>query len=193
MNLKEYMRSKLKTRRHEYFQQLSTTARAELEQQYSKRFFSLPIFAPPPRTIGCYYAIKEEVPTSRLIAELWQRGFKVALPHAHTNFTMSFHAYHQGDELELSFGNIPQPSLAAKRLDPDIIIVPMLGFNRDGHRIGYGLGYYDRALQAIRSKGSPVAIGFAFDCQEVSDLFAEEWDEELDWIITESEVFQGTG
>lgn len=190
MSIKEHLRSSLKIRRRDYYHHLSVSALAELEQQFTTKLFALPPFCSPSLIIGCYYAIKEEVPTSHMMTEIWKRGYQVALPHIHKDFTMSFHAYHPGDLLEPTFFKIPQPSLTAPQLEPDVLIVPMLGFSRDGHRIGYGLGHYDRALRTVRSKGQAVAIGFAFDCQEVTERFVEHWDEKLDWIITESATFE---
>jgi 5-formyltetrahydrofolate cyclo-ligase len=192
MSIKEYLRSELKARRREYYQKLSASDITEIESKLIEKVFSLPIPLAPSQPIACYYAIKDEVPTSRLITEFWRRGFHVGLPRIHEDLTLSFHVYHQGDQVETSMFSIPQPSLTSPSLHPNIIFTPMLGFNRDGHRIGYGLGHYDRVLQAIRLKRPLIAVGLAFDCQEVNDIFAEEFDEGLDWIVTESEIIKSS-
>ena len=71
-------------------------------------------------------------------------------------------------------------------LDPAILLVPLAAFDRRGHRIGYGRGYYDRAIAALKQAGHrPQLIGLAFACQEVSRVPAEAHDEPLDGIATE--------
>ena len=72
-------------------------------------------------------------------------------------------------------------------LDPDILLVPLSAFDRAGHRIGYGAGHYDRAIDRLKAKGgTPKLIGIAFDCQEVASVPAESHDVALDAILTES-------
>ncbi|MGC1496418.1 MAG: 5-formyltetrahydrofolate cyclo-ligase [Sulfitobacter sp.] len=76
--------------------------------------------------------------------------------------------------------------------DPEILIVPLLAFNRTGGRLGYGGGFYDRTLQGLRSKRATLAIGFAFAGQEVADLPLEDTDQPLDLIVTENGVIEIT-
>ncbi len=71
---------------------------------------------------------------------------------------------------------------------PDVLIVPMLAFNREGHRLGYGGGFYDRTLAGLRATGQVFAVGFAYGAQEVRDLPIEPTDAPLDAIVTEREV-----
>lgn len=71
---------------------------------------------------------------------------------------------------------------------PEILIVPLVAFDRQGGRLGYGGGYYDRTLEALRAKGAALAIGFAFGAQEAADLPLEATDQPLDMIVTESDV-----
>jgi 5-formyltetrahydrofolate cyclo-ligase len=84
------------------------------------------------------------------------------------------------------FGTVG-PGADAAVLDPDIMLVPLSAFDRTGHRIGYGAGYYDRAIERLWQKGlDPQLIGIAFDCQEVPSVPAEPHDVRLDAILTES-------
>lgn len=82
-------------------------------------------------------------------------------------------------------------------VEPDVLIVPLLAFDRKGFRLGYGGGFYDRTLEGLRSRKSILAIGFAFDAQEVDEVPIEPTDQPLDLIVTEREVFapgrSGTG
>lgn len=73
-------------------------------------------------------------------------------------------------------------------IEPEIVIVPLLAFTRRGDRLGYGGGFYDRTLQALRARRATLAIGYAFAGQEVDDLPLELTDEPLDLIVTEAGV-----
>ncbi|MCV2868106.1 5-formyltetrahydrofolate cyclo-ligase [Defluviimonas sp. WL0002] len=74
-------------------------------------------------------------------------------------------------------------------VEPEVLIVPLLSFDRRGFRLGYGGGFYDRTLEGLRAKGPVTAIGFAFAAQEVDEVPIEATDQPLDLIVTESEVF----
>jgi 5-formyltetrahydrofolate cyclo-ligase len=71
---------------------------------------------------------------------------------------------------------------------PEILIVPLVGFNREGGRLGYGGGFYDRTLEGLRARGPVLAIGYAFEAQEATDLPLEPTDQPLDMIVTEKGV-----
>jgi len=68
---------------------------------------------------------------------------------------------------------------------PDILVVPLLAFTRAGGRLGYGGGYYDRTLEALRNGGKPLVVGYAFGAQEVDALPLSPLDQPLDWVVTE--------
>ncbi|QDI76332.1 MULTISPECIES: 5-formyltetrahydrofolate cyclo-ligase [Leisingera] len=74
--------------------------------------------------------------------------------------------------------------------EPEILIVPLVAFDANGGRLGYGGGFYDRTLELLRSKRATLAIGFAFDAQEAEDLPLEPTDQPLDMIVTESRILQ---
>ena len=83
---------------------------------------------------------------------------------------------------------IPQ---AGDWMTPEILIVPLVAFDRRGGRLGYGGGFYDRTLQALRAQGPVLAIGFAFAAQETDDLPLEATDQPLDMIVTPDGVREG--
>jgi 5-formyltetrahydrofolate cyclo-ligase len=83
---------------------------------------------------------------------------------------------------------IAEPLADAPELIPDVILVPLLAFDRSGNRLGYGAGYYDETLQNLRKIKDIVAIGVAFGFQEVAEVPAESFDERLDMVITERET-----
>jgi len=76
----------------------------------------------------------------------------------------------------------------APEVAPDVLIVPLAAFDRDGHRIGYGAGYYDMTINALRAKKKVTAIGIAFAAQEIPQVPATQRDARLDLVLTERET-----
>ena len=93
---------------------------------------------------------------------------------------------------EGAFG-VREPFPEASEVRPDVLLVPMLAFDRQGFRLGYGGGFYDRTLALLRQDGSPVAIGIAFAAQEVDRVPVAEYDQPLNWIVTEREAIETGG
>ena len=85
---------------------------------------------------------------------------------------------------------IREPKPEAPEVEPDILLVPLLAFDRAGNRIGYGAGYYDMTIARLRARKPITAIGIAFAIQEVPAVPATERDERLDLVLTENEVIE---
>ena len=92
----------------------------------------------------------------------------------------------QGAMIAGEFG--AQVPVSLDWLVPEVLIVPLVAFDRRGGRLGYGGGFYDRSLQMLRASGPVLAVGFAFGAQEADDLPLEATDQPLDLIVTEAEV-----
>lgn len=75
-------------------------------------------------------------------------------------------------------------------VEPDVLVVPMVGFDRRGYRLGYGGGFYDRTLEALRAKRPTLAVGFAFSAQEMVEVPIDQYDQRLDLLVTEKGVTQ---
>ena len=101
----------------------------------------------------------------------------------------AFRAWSPGDRLMLGPLGILEPSPAAAELVPDIMLVPLAAFDRLGHRIGYGAGHYDHTLAHLRKIKAVIAIGLAFAAQEIEAVPALAHDEGLDFVLTETKVF----
>jgi 5-formyltetrahydrofolate cyclo-ligase len=84
---------------------------------------------------------------------------------------------------------ISEPAKTAPVVDPDVLLVPLLAFDKRGYRLGYGGGYYDCTLAALRQKREIIALGIGFACQEVADIPIASYDARLDKIVTETGVF----
>lgn len=97
-----------------------------------------------------------------------------------------FRRWREGDPLEGGGLGTWHPPDSAEALRPDVVIVPLAGFDAAGGRLGYGGGFYDRTLEVLRGSGSVVAAGLAFDAQEVGLIPVEVTDQPLDLIVTES-------
>jgi 5-formyltetrahydrofolate cyclo-ligase len=93
-----------------------------------------------------------------------------------------------GAPLAAGVWGIREPEPSAPAVAPEIVIVPLLAFDRSGHRIGYGAGYYDLTIAALRATQAVVAIGVAFAAQEIAAVPATPHDAPLDLVLTEREV-----
>ncbi len=141
----------------------------------------------PPAAIAVYWPIGAE-PDLRERMALWHAGgIAVALPRVATrDAPLAFDRWVPGCELEQGEHGTMHPSRADALL-PELIVIPCLGFDARGHRLGYGGGYYDRTLAARTA----ATIGVAYDCLEVRGFDAQPHDRVLDWIVTESRVLAG--
>ncbi|TNE58757.1 MAG: 5-formyltetrahydrofolate cyclo-ligase [Alphaproteobacteria bacterium] len=137
--------------------------------------------------IGLYDAIRHEVSVGPLVVELADRGHATALPTIETkNAPLLYKHYELGDALvDGPFGTREPVGLVTA---PSLLILPMVGFTRDGYRLGYGGGYYDRTLEELRRQAAVVAVGLAFHEQERQDMNVDPHDERLDYIVTDREV-----
>jgi 5-formyltetrahydrofolate cyclo-ligase len=97
---------------------------------------------------------------------------------------LQFRRWSPGDPLRTVQWGIREPAEAAPVVEPDVLLVPLLAFDRGGHRLGYGGGYYDRTLRALRSRRPVTAVGLAFAEQEVDAVPHLDYDERLDWVLT---------
>lgn len=136
--------------------------------------------------VSLYYPIGDELDTEPLAAALLERNLNIALPVVvKKGQPLEFRAYTPGDVLiDGAYGELV-PDKTAAPVDPQIIITPLLAFTRDGGRLGYGGGYYDRTLSDARDTGSVLAVGYAYGAQEVDDLPLSPLDQPLDWVVTE--------
>lgn len=139
--------------------------------------------------IAGYAAIGGEADPFPLMAALANNGHPLCLPRAH-NKVLSFHTWKPGDPLVTGRMNIPEPDAKAKERRPDLILVPLLAFDRHGYRLGYGGGYYDRYLQEHRAKRSVRAVGIAYAGQQVEEIPFESFDQKLDAVVTEAQVIR---
>lgn len=139
------------------------------------------------RTVAGYWRIRSELDVRPLMARLGEGGARLALPAVVDTQTIRFRVLHRESALVAAgFGTLA-PGPDAAEVDPDLVLVPLAAFDAGGNRIGYGKGFYDRAIADLHQRGRKVrTIGIGFDCQEVPAFAAEPHDMRLDAVLTES-------
>lgn len=143
--------------------------------------------AGPGAVVSGFWPMRSEVDVRPLMFALMERGARLCLPAILDSTTIVFRELVRGAALvEMGFGT-HGPGAEAAVLDPETMLVPLAAFDARGHRIGYGAGYYDRAVERLHARGlEPRLIGIAFDCQLVGEVPDEEHDVRLGEILTES-------
>lgn len=143
--------------------------------------------------LGCivagFSAIRTEIDPSALMEALHARGAALALPVAvGRGEPLVFRAWTMDTPLVRGLYGILEPSSDAAEVEPDIVLVPLAAFDRRGHRLGYGGGYYDRTLQGLRRSRRITAAGVAFSVQQMDQIPEDGHDEPLDLVLTERDV-----
>lgn len=137
--------------------------------------------------VSGYHPLAEELDPLPLMQRLADGGIATALPaHPPGAPDLSFHLWRPGEPLVRGDYGVMMPPLNARRVEPDVLLVPLLAFDAAGNRLGYGAGYFDRAIARLRALKLVTVIGIGFDEQEVADVPHEPWDQPLDWLLTPS-------
>jgi 5-formyltetrahydrofolate cyclo-ligase len=140
--------------------------------------------------VAGYAPIRSEIDPVPLMQSLARHGAALAMPAiSRPDAALAFRAWKRGEALVPGAFGISEPSATAAEVIPDIVLVPLVAFDRAGHRIGYGAGYYDRTLEALRRHKTLVAIGLAFTVQEIPQVPALPHDVRLDYVLTETDLF----
>ena len=185
---KELLRNEALARRDA----LPPAQRQEAAETIAARKF--PVAVPPGAVVSGFMPMKSEINPLPLLKRLAAEGVKLALPVVvGRGKPLIMRAWEFGAPLEPGAWEIRQPKSAAPEVDPDILIVPLAAFDRAGHRIGYGAGYYDITITRLRSIKAVVAIGIGFAAQEIPRVPATERDARLDLVLTEREIIDFRG
>jgi 5-formyltetrahydrofolate cyclo-ligase len=142
-------------------------------------------------SVSGFYPYQAEINVLPLLARLGSEGWRTALPIVMAKGApLTFRAWAPGEPTGRGIWDIHIPLDSAAELQPDVLLVPMLAFDRRGYRLGYGGGFYDRTLAELRKLKPVVAIGVAYALQEMDEIPAAPYDEPLDWILTERGVIE---
>ena len=139
--------------------------------------------------VAGYWPIGAELDCRPLLQGLDAAGWGCALPVIDdVSASLRFRRWRVGESLVAGRHGSQEPLAASPEVTPAAILVPMLAFDRAGHRLGQGGGYYDRTLERLRARGPVLAVGLAFAGQEQAAVPVESHDQPLDWVVTETEA-----
>lgn len=170
-------------------QRLAQLANPATYEGLSKTVISILEARPGKEVIAAHWPIGTEADIRVLLSDLQRAGYPIALPRMVTkDQPLEFRLFERGDPLSPGPHNIREPSAEAPLVRPEVVLVPLLAFDKAGYRIGYGAGYYDRTLEALRAAGNLLAIGIAYAGQMVDHIPAEAHDQPLDLIATEEGI-----
>ncbi|MEM1391075.1 MAG: 5-formyltetrahydrofolate cyclo-ligase [Pseudomonadota bacterium] len=147
--------------------------------------FPLKLFERYGPSVAVYLPIGSEIDPRPLIDKLTKAGARLCLPCVLQDGSMIYRHYKRGDPLEKADFGLLEPFHEVPEVNPTLFVTPLLAFDREGHRLGYGKGHYDRAIARLREKGRAFVCGLAFQGQEVDTIPAEPHDIPLDWMMTE--------
>ena len=140
-------------------------------------------------SIGGYYPVNFEIDCLKILKFLEKKKFEISLPIVSKSNSMNFYRYSFKQPLKLNKYGIPEPNKKIK-VYPDILIVPLVAFDKDLFRIGYGGGYYDRYIAKLKKKKNFISIGIAYSFQIIKKVPINKFDKSLDFIITENKVYK---
>jgi 5-formyltetrahydrofolate cyclo-ligase len=180
LDAKSNLRAQLRLRRREL-----GLIHADAAERAAER---LPLEDLPPFTVASgYHPLGGEIDPWPVLRRLRAAGAAIALPVATgPHAPLFFRSWREGDLLEMDAAKVPAPAAPAPVLVPDLVIAPLLGFDRAGYRLGQGGGHYDRTLEGLRRQGAVWVIGLAYAGQEVDAVPRDAHDEPLDAILTET-------
>jgi 5-formyltetrahydrofolate cyclo-ligase len=142
-----------------------------------------------PAVVSAFHPIREEPDILALLDALAAEGYATALPAVVGRGShLTFRLWRPGEPTLLGGMGITEPLDSAPGVEPDLLFVPLACFDRRGHRVGYGAGYYDRSLARLRSAKTIHAVGVAYGVCEVAAVPYEAHDQCLDAIVTEQET-----
>jgi 5-formyltetrahydrofolate cyclo-ligase len=172
---------------------MSPTDRIAAATSLVERLEDIPEFLTDTNVAG-YWAIAGELPLAAIIGGLRARGQVYHLPVIDEHKRLKFALWWPGMEIATNRLGIPEPVATDASLAPDaldVVLVPLLGFDRRGHRLGFGGGYYDRSFSFLRDlerPSKPLLVGIGYALQEVDRIEPEDWDVRLDYVATEHEL-----
>ena len=141
------------------------------------------------KNLGGYYPSNYEIDDLEILDLLEKKNFKISLPIIQKNNQMNFFKWSNNDPLRINKFGIPEP-VSSKIHYPDILLVPLVGYDNNLNRLGYGGGFYDRYIEKIEKIKNVIKIGIAFSFQKITSVPTNNYDKKLDFIITEKEILR---
>ena len=135
------------------------------------------------KIIGGYYPYNYEADTMKVLENFEKRKYVISLPKIKSKSQMDFFKWSTKDPLVINKYGIPEP-ITNKIIYPNILLVPLVAFDKNNNRIGYGGGFYDRYLNKIKRDKKVITIGLAYSFQKVKEIKIKKYDIKLDFVIT---------
>ena len=135
------------------------------------------------KIIGGYYPYNHEVNTLKILEKFEKLNYQIALPKIKKNFQMDFFKWSIKDLLSINKYGIQEP-ITDKIVSPNILLVPLVAFDKHLNRVGYGGGFYDRYLERVKKIKNIMTIGLAYSFQKVKKIPVNKYDIKLDFIVT---------
>ena len=139
------------------------------------------------KSIGGYFPVNYEVDDLEILKEFAKKNYQISLPVIKKNFNMDFYKWSFDDPLKINQYGIPEPN-SKKLIYPDVILVPLVAFDNNLNRLGYGGGYYDRVIKKLTKKKKILKIGLAFSIQKINSVPVTKYDNKLDYIVTDKYI-----
>ena len=141
------------------------------------------------KIIGGYYPVNFEVDDLNLLKKFEKKNFNISLPVVKKNFQMDFYQWSFSDPLKINKYGIPEPE-TKNIVYPDVLLIPLVAFDKNLNRLGYGGGYYDRLIKKLSKKKNIIKIGLAFSIQEIDKVPINVYDQKLDYIVTNKYIIK---
>ena len=141
------------------------------------------------KKIGGYYPSNYEIDDLEILDFLDKQNYEISLPVIKKGNQMNFYKWSIKEPLKINKFGIPEP-ISSKIIVPDILLVPLVSFDNELNRLGYGGGFYDRYIEKIEKVKKVIKIGLAFSYQKIKKIPTNKFDRKLDFIITEKEILQ---
>ena len=141
------------------------------------------------KNLGGYYPTNYEVDDLNILEYFEKKNYNILLPIIKKNNQMEFFNWTKNDPLKINKYGIPEP-VSSKLYYPDILLVPLVGYDNNLNRLGYGGGFYDRYIEKIEKIKQIIKIGLAFSYQNLKSIPINKYDKKLDFIITEKEILK---
>ena len=138
------------------------------------------------KIIGGYYPYNHEVNVMPLLEKFEKSNYIISLPKIGKNSNMNFFVWSTNDPLNINEYGIPEP-ITNRMIFPDVLLVPLVAYDKNFNRVGYGGGFYDRYIKRIKKIKNTLTIGLAFSYQKVKKIPIEKNDIKIDFIITEKD------
>ena len=141
------------------------------------------------KIIGGYYPVNFEIDDLALLRKFEKNRFSISLPVIKKNFQMDFYKWSFLDPLKVNKYGIPEPEIK-NIVYPDILLIPLVAFDKNLNRLGYGGGYYDRLVEKLSKKKNIIKIGLAFSVQKIDKVPINAYDQKLDYIVTNKYIIK---